>query len=280
VSSSEPTTEHMSPDERVRLRRQLNEQAVKLAVSNRWDEAASANREYLRVFGDDADAFNRLGKALSEIGQVAEARASYRRALELDPSNTIAKRNLDRLASVEAAGGPTRSQLDTRFFLQESGKAAVATLQAVDATHATRLDPGDVVSLEVQGNAVNVRTQDGDYIGMVEPRIGLRLSKLAAGGNRYSAALVTNTGTVKVMLRETYQHPSLAEIVSFPQAKGSDTRGYTRRGLLRGEDIEFSEDDDEVVEDEDERDGWSEEDEDGETTTVDVNIETEDEGFD
>jgi tetratricopeptide (TPR) repeat protein len=270
----------MTPEERLRIRRQLSEQAIKLAVSNRWDEAAAANREFLRMFGEDADALNRLGKALSEIGQVREARAAYSRALELDPTNMIAKRNLDRLASVEAVGGPARSQLDTRFFLQESGKAAIATLQAVDHAHAARLDPGDVVGLEVQGNAVNVVTADGEYIGMVEPRIGLRLAKLAAGGNRYSAALVTTAGEVKVMLRETYQHPSQADIVSFPQSRASDFRAYTRRGLLRGEEMDFPEDDDEVVDEEEERDGWSEDDDDAEPATVDVNIETEDEGFD
>jgi tetratricopeptide (TPR) repeat protein len=270
----------MTPEERIRLRRQLSEQAVKLAVSNRWDEAAAANREFIRMFGEDADALNRLGKALSEIGQIAEARGAYSRALEIDPTNTIARRNVDRLAGQEAAGGPSRSQLDTRFFLQESGKAAIATLQAVDDVQVTRLDPGDVVAIDVQGNAVNVVTQDGEYIGMVEPRIALRLSKLAAGGNRYSAAMVTTMGEVKVTLRETYQHPSQAEIVSFPQARASDFRAYTRRGLLRGEEMDFSEDDDEAPDDEDERDGWTEEDEDGEPATVDVNIETEDESFD
>lgn len=278
--SSEPTADTMTPEERLRLRRQLSEQAIKLAVSNRWDEAAAANREFLRMFGEDADALNRLGKALSEIGQISEARAAYARAYELDPTNTIAKRNLDRLASLEAAGGSARSQLDTRFFLQESGKAAVATLQAVDPVQVARLDPGDVVALDVQGNTVNVVTPDGQYIGMVEPRIGLRLAKLTAGGNRYSAAMVTNFGEVKVMLRETYQHPSLADTVSFPQGRASDFRAYTRRGLLRGDDMEFPEDDDEIPDEDDERDGWSEEDDEGESPAVDVNIETEDESFD
>jgi tetratricopeptide (TPR) repeat protein len=269
----------MTQDERIRLRRQLSDQAVKLAVSNRWDEAATANREFIRVFGEDADVLNRLGKALSEIGQIAEARSAYSRSLELDPSNTIARRNLDRLAGMEAAGGPARSQLDTRMFLQESGKAAIASLQAADPAVVARLDPGDLVGIDVQGNAVNVVTPDGEYIGMVEPRIGLRISKLAAAGNKYSAALMTTTGDVKVMLRETYQHPSQADVVSFPQSRASDFRAYTRRGLLRGEEMDFPEDDDEP-EEEEERDGWTEEDEDGEPATVEVNIETEDESFD
>jgi hypothetical protein len=90
---------------------------------------------------------------------------------------------------------------------------------------------------------------------------------------------MTTTGDVKVMLRETYQHPSQADVVSFPQSRASDFRAYTRRGLLRGEEMDFPEDDDEP-EEEEERDGWTEEDEDGEPATVEVNIETEDESFD
>ena len=277
--SSEPSLENMTQDERIRLRRQLSDQAVKLAISSRWDEAATANREFIRMFGEDADVLNRLGKALSEIGQIRDARDAYARSLELDPTNAIARRNLDRLAGQEDAGGTARSQLDTRMFLQESGKAAIASLQASDPGVVARLDPGDVVDIDVQGNAVNVVTAVGQYIGMVEPRIGLSISKLAAGGNKYSAALMTTTGDVKVMLRETYQHPSQAEVVSFPQGRASDVRAYTRRGLLRGEEMDFPEDDDEP-EEEEERDGWTEEDEDGEPTTVEVNIETEDESFD
>ena len=74
--SNEPELDSMSLEERAR----------------RWQDAANVNRDYLRVFGDEAEGFNRLGKALSELGQISDARESYRRSLELDPSNTIARR--------------------------------------------------------------------------------------------------------------------------------------------------------------------------------------------
>ena len=168
------------------------------------------NRDHIRLFGEDADALNRLGKALSEVGQVSEARKAYSRSLELDSTNTIAKRNLDRLGSMpdSAVAGAAQSQLDTRLFVEESGKAAVATLQAVDEERRVQLDAGDVVELQVQGNAVNVVTKAGDYVGMVEPRIGLRMAKMMVAGNQYTAAMVTAGEELRVMLRETYQHPS------------------------------------------------------------------------
>jgi tetratricopeptide (TPR) repeat protein len=276
--SNDPTIDALPPDERARIRKNMSDQAVRLAVSSRWDEAVTVNREFLRVFGDDPDALNRLGKALSEVGQVTEARKAYSRSLELDPTNTIAKRNLDRLASMQdtvLASAPA-SQLDTRLFVEETGKAAVATLQ-VDEQRAAVLDPGDVVDLQVKGNAVNVVTTTGEYIGMVEPRIGLRMAKMMAAGNQYSAALVSTTGELKVMLRETFQHPSQIGRVSFPQARATDFRAYTRKGLLRGEELEYGEEDDEI---EDEVDEWTETSEDIESTGVDVDIEHEDESFD
>jgi hypothetical protein len=171
------------------------------------------------------------------------------------------------------------SQLDTRLFVEETGKATVATLQAVSTDRGRLLDAGDVIELRVEGNAVNAIDGHGEYVGMVEPRIGLRLSRLMAGGNRYSAALVTTTGEMKVMIRETFQDPSQIGKVSFPQARATEVRAYTRRGLLRGEEMDFP-DEDEPDEDEAE-DGWTEEGaDDADTETPTVDIEPEDESFD
>ncbi len=269
----------MPPDERARIRKQLGEQAVKLAVSSRWDEAVTVNREALRLFGADADVLNRLAKALSEVGQISEARKAYSQSLEIDPANTIAKRNLDRLAAMKdtVLVGQPASQLDTRLFVEETGKAMMATLQAVAENRTVILDPGDLLNLEVQGNAVNVVSTSGEYIGMVEPRIGLRMSKMIAAGNQYSAALVTATGGLKVMLREMFQHPSQIGRVSFPQARATEVRGYTRKGLLRGEEMEFGDDDDDV---DDDVDDWNETSEEIEATGVDVDIEQDEDSFD
>jgi tetratricopeptide (TPR) repeat protein len=280
--SNEPNLESISLEERARLKKQMSDQAVKLAVSSRWLEAANLNREYVRTFGDEAEAYNRLGKALTELGQVSDAREAYGKALDLDSTNTIARRNLDRLATMKeaAAAAAAPSQLDTRLFVEETGTAALAKLQATNAETSAVLDAGDIVNLQVQGNAVNVLTVNGDYVGMVEPRIGLRLSKMMTAGNRYSAAMVTTSGELKVMLRETFKHPSLIDKVSFPTGRTSDIRAYTRKGLLRRDDedeIEFG--DDEYVEEESDE-GWSETSEELDSGNSGIDVNADDEGFD
>lgn len=280
--SNEPSLDTLSLEERTRLRKQMSDQAVKLAVNSRWLEAANLNREYLRSFGDEAEAYNRLGKALTELGQISDARDAYGKALDLDSTNTIARRNLDRLSTMKeaAAAAAAPSQLDTRLFVEETGTATMAKLQATNAETSAVLDAGDIVTLQVQGNAVNVLTVNGDYVGMVEPRIGLRLSKMMSAGNQYSAAMVTTSGELKVMLREAFKHPTMIDKVSFPTGRTSEIRAYTRKGLLRRDDedeIEFG--DDEYVEEESDE-GWSETSEELDSGNSGLDVDTDDEGFD
>ena len=261
----------LTPEERTRRRRQLTEQAVKLAIESRWDEAVRVNQEYIRLFENDPEGYNRLGKALSELGRISEAKAAYARALELDPANVIAKKNLERLTALEQQQGPSLAptKVQRGAFIEETGKSAVAVLQAVDRSKANLLDAGDPVELRAQGNAVNVYLPTGEYLGMVEPRIGLRLAKLMAGGNRYSASIVSATGDVRIIIREVYQHPSQIGKVSFPHARPADVRAYARPELVRADEAELDvleEDEEEAEEEErssDEDEEWIEEDEEG-----------------
>lgn len=225
-------------------RRAANEQAVKLAVAGRWQEAAALNHDLIARFGDDAEVYNRLGKALTELGRIREARLVYERALAVDATNAIARRNLDRLAQAkeEAAAVPA-AQMSRGLFIEEVGKAAVVRLEAARPAALGALDAGDPVELEARGNAVNAVTPGGDYLGMVEPRVGLRLARLLGGGNRYAAALVSTGDPPRIIVRETYQHPSQAGKVSFPKSSISDVRAYTRRNFLR-EDVDSLTDED------------------------------------
>tara|TARA_Y100000590_G_scaffold397280_1_gene478712 strand:+ start:80 stop:970 length:891 start_codon:yes stop_codon:yes gene_type:complete len=227
-------------------RRVVNEQAVKLAVAGRWQEAAALNRELIARFGDDAEVYNRLGKAFTELGRIKDARLAYEGALSVEPTNTIAKRNLARLeqANEEEPPAEPAAQMSRGLFIEEVGKAAVVQLEASQPDALGALDAGDSVELEVKGNAVNVVTKAGVYLGMIEPRAGLRLARLMGGGNLYSAAVVSNSQPPRIIVRETFQDPSQAGKVSFPKSNISDVRAYTRRNFLR-EDVE------DLVEDED-----------------------------
>jgi tetratricopeptide (TPR) repeat protein len=213
-------------DEKLRLRRRLQDQAVDYAAKNRWEEAVETNL-HLNNLGEDADTFNRLGKAYFELGKFAEARDAYQNALRINPANSIARKNVERLddllaRTVSAPVRTTRQLVDLRLFITETGKTALTTL--VDVPRGSVVDAvvtGEKVDLRLEGRTVLVLDATGNVIGRVEPKLAQRLSELMAGGNRYAAAVAqTNNHQLRVLIREVYQDPSQRGRVSFPGKLG------------------------------------------------------------
>lgn len=208
-------------EDKAKVKRELTQEAVNLAISGRWEEAVAINREIIESFPVDSEAFNRLGRALMELGRYREAREAYSQAQEIDPYNTIARKNLSRLALLQERGvtpQPERHRMAPQFFMSETGKAGVVSLvRPAPAETLARLAAGDEVSLRVRGQRLVVEDGQKVYLGEVDPHHSLRLLRLIAGGNRYSAAIASiSQGGLKVVIREVYQHPSQAGYLSFP----------------------------------------------------------------
>jgi tetratricopeptide (TPR) repeat protein len=223
--------------EKAKLRRQRTNEAIALAMQNRWEEAVAVNRSIIEMFPDDADAYNRLGKALTQLGKYGEARQAYAKAIEIEPGNTIARKNLERLSHLSEVKSKqkTGKQVSPHLFIEETGKTEVTNLHHL-ASHEVlaKMSAGDPVNLKPRGQRLTVESIDGEYIGEIEPKLGLRLIKLMEGGNKYSAAiarLAEDRG--KVMIKEVYQHPSQAGRPSFPARVTDDFRPYVRGSMLR-----------------------------------------------
>jgi len=236
--------------EKAKLRRQRTNEAIALAMQSQWDEAIAVNKSIIEIFPDDADAYNRLGKALTQLGRYAEAGDAYSHALEIEPNNGIAKKNLDRLAHLREAEAEPRNgrQVSSHLFIEETGKADVADLYRLAPRKVlVKIAAGDPVHLEAKGQSLTVESVDGEYIGEVEPRLGLRLIKLVQGGNRYTAAIVgVGEKGGKVMIKEVFQHPSQAGRPSFPARAADGFRPYVKDSMMKYE----REDDEEGLEEE------------------------------
>jgi len=234
-------------EDKARVKRVRTEQAIQFAMQSRWDEAITVNRAIIAVFPEEADAYNRLGKALSETGKIKEAREAYNQALAIQPSNAIARKNLERLASAKAKAEPDKAQqVDTSLFIEEMGKSGVTVLRPVPTKMLVTLSAGDEVALKTVGSRLTVETMAGDYLADVEPKLALRLTRLIAGGNKYAAAVAgLNGDSVKVIIKETFQHPTQVGRLSFPAGKAGDVvRPYTKESLVRADlddDEEFAE---------------------------------------
>jgi len=242
-------------EDRLRLKRIKAEQAIAFAMKSRWAEAADVNRRILELFPDDVDSHNRLGKALVELGQYQDSRAAYEEALRLDPTNTIAQKNLLRLEKLiqegQAAAAPALSPVDPSLFIEESGRTVVTSLvDLADADEIARLAPGDPLNLDVHGTTVRLLEPAGGLVvGRLEPKLAARVLKLLELNNTYSAAVTAVDPTsVRVIIREATRSPQMGARPSFPTtAAGEAFRGYTRDDMFRM-DTDDDDDDDEYPE--------------------------------
>jgi len=224
-----------------RLKRQGSEQAIQLALESKWEEAATLNRTIVQASPADVDAWNRLGKALLELGRFREAFETYAHSLELDPVNQIARRNLDRLEGLkdqEVSRGPSVARVAQDLFIEEVGKTGTTVLQIAAVDLMPTLTAGDEVYLKPLDDAISVESADGDYLGQIEPKLGLRLLRLMEGGSQYAAAVKGLADqSVELIIKETFRHPSQTR-PSFQPSSNESVRPYIRESLLRLSDDE------------------------------------------
>ncbi len=235
-------------EEKARLRQRLSKEAIDLALQGRWEEAEAVNKDIIERFPTDVEAYNRVGRALTKLGDFGRAKEAYFKALELAPENAIAKKNVARLTNLSESMATLSSdpqKASTRraqarrvaldLFITEMGKAGVVNLHNVAPGEVlAKMGFGDQVHLEARGQHLVVVSQSGEYLGEVEPRQGLRLIKLMLGGNRYDAAILNvEEDKVQVIIKEVYQHPSQVGRPSFLVKATEHLRTRIKESLLR-----------------------------------------------
>lgn len=223
-------------EDRARAKRQQANLAIQLALQGRWPEALQLNRAIIDSFPTDVDAFNRLGKAFTELGRYADAREAYMKALEIDSLNSIARKNLSRLATLgeEAPPKAASQKLSPQMFIEETGKTGITTLMRPNMGVAARMTAGDQVVLQRNNGSLAIQTTGGEHVGEVEPKLGHRLMKLMDGGNEYVAAIsALDQAQVRVFIREKFQHASQTGKLSFPPTVTESFRPYIKERLVR-----------------------------------------------
>jgi len=210
--------------------------AVELAVQGLWKEAIAANMAVLDLAPEDVEAYNRLGRAYLELGEHEAARQAYGKALELDQYNSIAKKNLKRLAELgDSMAKDDHHQVVADGFVEDTSKARVVQLvNPAPRETIMQMVPGAKVDLRVEGQRLVAHNEHNDYLGEVDPKYGPRLARLIQGGNQYVAAVRSLGDTdVDLLIKEVYEHPSQAGLVSFPPKKRERFRPYVKESLLR-----------------------------------------------
>ena len=130
------------PVNSTRLKRDLSRDAISLALAGEWERAVGVNRAILELFGQDVGAMNRLSKALMETGRLDEAKDVLREVANIAPYNTIAKKNLARLDSLNGSPISTKQGRRTgvvhQLFIEESGKSGTTFLRKTGSRETSR----------------------------------------------------------------------------------------------------------------------------------------------
>ena len=241
--------------EPVKTRSQYAEEAVALAIAAEWDAAVELNRRSIELHGPDEESHNRLGKALTELGRLQEAKDAYEATLAINPMNTIARKNAQKLNTLLQANEGIRGgtmRVDLNLFVEEMGRTLVTTIDCEDREVASRIAPGDVAELKPEEDGIVIETVRGLRVGLVEAKTARRLLKFIAGGNRYQAGVTGVDGTaIRVIIREIYQDPKFAGKPSFPMRRPKrevEFRPYAKEAVL-AELPTFGTDDEEVGDD-------------------------------
>ncbi len=249
-------------EEAVGLRQRRSKQAVELAMQGRWREAVALNQSMVESFPSDVSAYNRLGRAYMEIGDVSHAWQAYNRAMELDPYNTIARKNLDRLSRLRETivSAEDGAQVEPLNFIEETGKAGVLNLFYLGQPEVLdKMVAGDKVYLKVEGSKLVVEDGRGEYLGQVEPKHSQRLIRLMTGGNEYTAAVISaEADNVRIIIREVYQHPSQAGRLSFPAKEFKSPRPYLSSRVVKHEhELEYGDEEEGGEEEVEEEPGYN-----------------------
>ena len=195
-------------------------QSIEFAMQSDWVNAIETNKLIIDSFPWELEAYNRLGNAFLERGNKKESLISFKCALVISPASKIAQKNIERLQKTSKLKATIGSQSNNlgQAFIQETGKTCVTKLVNTPVGFdISSLISGHQVHLKQNERGISVTDQNDSRLGNLEPKLGLRLSRLISGGNEYQANIThVSENNINLIIRETLKHPSQSTKSSFP----------------------------------------------------------------
>lgn len=217
---------------------EVEEEAIEHALAGRWEQAATANAEAVRLAPGHVPSHNRRARALIELGRLAEARAAAQTAVQINPGHAIARRHLERIDRLLETGrvldfnGATPAARPSAFIADRVRSIVTALRNLALPDVLASVSPGEMLVLSAAGTRVNVMTAGGRVLGSLEVRLARHLRRLVGGGNRYEVTAVkVCASAVAVVVTESHRSPSQANIVSFPLALQKSSAMRPETGL-------------------------------------------------
>lgn len=197
----------------------LRAAAIEAVKNSDWTSAVHINQEILTKFPKDLNAMNRLGLAYLKLANDKEAKRVFREVLEIDRSNIIANKHLNKIKNNESTPDIIfNAQAD---FIEEPGKSKIVTLHRLTSrTQLCKLQTGETCHLQTKNRYISVVDSKKKHIGALPEDISFRLSKLIANGNEYACIVYkVDDKQCCVQLKETFCSKKNAQLQSFPSKK-------------------------------------------------------------
>jgi|SRR3989344_4818434 len=208
----------------------LTRVAIMAAAGLNWEEAVKINQKILKIADSSVETLNRLAKAFISLGETQKAQKYYKKALDLDPYNIIAKRNLEKITkangnsknkSTNGHAQKPQANLST-LFLFEPGKTKIINLiNLAPPQILATISCGDEVSLNPKKHSIAVTSSDGIYLGALPDDLAHKLIFYIDGGNKYEAYVkCTTTKMLSIFIKEVYKGAKFTNQPSFSQSPG------------------------------------------------------------
>ncbi len=203
----------------------LEEQAIDCAINQKWEEAVTHNFEIIEQSPENIQAYLRVAYAYMQLDMLVDARKMYEQVLKITPKHPIAIEQLKRIqtrssnAGKKNKDGKVTNILDPNLFLEVPGKTrAVQLVQMGNKNDLSDLLTGQKVELKAKKKHVEIRTDDGIYLGALPDDISRRLISFIETGCVYEAYIkgLDIPHSVTVFIREMHKSKAMAHTKSFP----------------------------------------------------------------
>jgi len=170
----------------------LEQKAIDAAINSAWEHAIIHNESILKTDKKNIDALLRLGFAFIQVEKMDQAKIYYKRALRLQPSNRVAKENLERISILETKKGNgdmgKNISLDPSLFLEIPGKTkSVILVNPGQKNILAQLMVGQEVFLKSKKRRIEARTKGNEYVGSLPDDVSKRLIIFLKAGSEFSA---------------------------------------------------------------------------------------------
>ncbi|MDG1990101.1 MAG: tetratricopeptide repeat protein [Dehalococcoidia bacterium] len=193
--------------------------ATQLALKGEWKKAITANKQILSINKADVPALNRIGKAQLELGKLKDSKNSYTKALQIDPLNTIARRNLKELEQMKDAKTLQGKKQNTsnleklvrnEILIQTASRSAEFIIDKPNSRAIKNLVPGTELAIIVSTNGIEITNTRKVSLGTIEPRSSIRLKTCIDAGSKFEVIFKDNfedTGIIQIL--EIHRDPSV-----------------------------------------------------------------------